>query len=134
MGYYFLSNDAIKLSLVHSSVGLLNQTGHPRPLQIIIFLFQFVIAAVLAVANAGIIASHGYSAPLAVAHAPVAIAHGHATSYQNHNSLSVHPVAVTHAVHAAPAVAVHAAPAIVAAPAIAVGHGYGHGYGHGLHY
>lgn len=111
----------------------------------IVFEFQFVLAAVFAAANAGLIASHGYAAaPIAVAHAPIAVAHapiavkGVATSYQNSNSLSVHPVAVAHAVHAAPAVAVHAAPAIVAAPAVHVGHGYalgGHGYalgGHGL--
>lgn len=101
------------------------------------FIFQFVLAAVIAVANAGLIASHGYAAapiavahaPIAVAHAPIAVKHAVATSYQNSNSLSVHPVAVTHAVHAAPAVAVHAAPALVAAP-VAIGHGYGL---HGLH-
>lgn len=89
---------------------------------------------IIAYASAGLIASHGI-APVAYAHAPVVAVKAGATSYQNSNSISVHPVPV--AVHAAPAVAVHAvhaAPIAVhtvhAAPAYAVGHGLGLGHGY----
>ncbi|KAK4876532.1 hypothetical protein RN001_009038 [Aquatica leii] len=98
-------------------------------------MFKLVaVFALFAVANAGII-SHGHlghaeiiAAPAHIAVAPIAH-HGHATSYANHNSLSVHPVPVAVA-HHAPAHIVHAAPAahFVAAPIAHVGIAHGHGH------
>ncbi|KAF5304061.1 hypothetical protein FQA39_LY01846 [Lamprigera yunnana] len=65
-----------------------------------------VIFALIAVSSAGII-SHGHvgaiiahQAPAAIAIAPISAYHGHATSYANHNSLSIHPVPIAIAHHA----------------------------------
>ncbi|KAJ8958154.1 hypothetical protein NQ318_006093 [Aromia moschata] len=70
-----------------------------------------VLAMVVCVARAGVLGLGGHG---------VAVVHG-ATSYQNHNQISVHPV---------PVVATHAVHAVQAAP-VAIGLG-GHG-GLGLH-
>lgn len=78
-------------------------------------------------ASAGII-GHGVVAPLAIAHAPVALAHAPlASSYQNSNSISLHPTAVvaSHAV-AAPLAVAHAPVAAIGLGGIGLGHGYLH--------
>lgn len=89
------------------------------------FFFQVAFAMLICAASAGII-GHGVVAPLAVAHAPLA------SSYQNSNSISLHPTAVvaSHAV-AAPLAVAHAPVAAIGLGGIGLGGiGLGHGYLH----
>lgn len=80
-------------------------------------------------ARAGVIGLGGHGVAIA---APVAIAHG-ATSYQNNNQISVHPVPVVAQVKTIAPIAVAHAPIAVAHAPVAVGVGIGHGIGLGLH-
>lgn len=78
-----------------------------------LYFQALLVLFVAGVANAGLIG-----------HGVVAVAHHGASSYQNHNQISVHPVPV----------AVAHAPIAVAHAPIALAHGpIGIGYGHGLH-